>query len=130
MYNEIPTTTSTTDTPNLTPSGRVHQPFVTADKILSPDLLEKLTYTARRFYSGLWNVSSWRSQNPVWIDECSLILKSNVRPENLDKVRQELIAIRLIKYTAARSDVRNGKAHYELCDPDAEWFDIFKEPTE
>jgi hypothetical protein len=112
------------------PTTRVHKPFITADRILAPELLNRLSYHARRYYAGAWNVSNWRSKNPIWLDESRVCASSNVKPEALDDIRRELISNGLIKYRPALPNSKDNKALYELVDPDKEWYDIFKEPTE
>ncbi|WP_433972764.1 hypothetical protein [Tunturiibacter lichenicola] len=113
---------------------RTDKPFQTADKILPPEICNKLTYGARRFFAGLWNVSNWRCANPCWIDEALVAKRSSVLPENLDRVRQELMGLKLIKFTPGEVGHRGGKSLYLIVDPEAEalaeWQSIFPEPVE
>lgn len=94
-------------------SNPPRMPFQTIDKILSPEIFEKLSPYARRIYSGIWNSSNWKGTNPIWLNDNEIAERAKVPIHLMNRIQSELVRARLLHVVLGSSGTS-----YEIVDPD------------
>ncbi|WP_348266420.1 hypothetical protein [Edaphobacter sp. DSM 109919] len=88
-------------------------PFQTIDKILSPDIYERLSPYARKVYSGVWNSANWRGTNPIWLKDDEVAERAKVPMSAMNTIQSDLVKAGLLHIVPGSFDTQ-----YEILDID------------
>lgn len=122
------TDTSNTNTDTFINYNGTEQPryiFRQTPEILPEKYLRLLGTQAKRLYAAIWNRLAMRGLNSMWMTDAEVIRRSRINPAMIDEIRSELCRAGLMHIVPGA--VQNK---YEICDPDAEFEQMFPEPTE